>query len=266
MKKLLLLYGIMLLLGCQSSMLMIQNLSLIDIQGMQKREQMAGWLYHYDAIAWWTSDSIANEPKEEKQRLSGNWFCYPESSDYHAYYGYYDTIANSYVPVFHYIVDSLSKVTKASNNQDTLKTFPRARALQKSLPFIQQKIDSLGARFNQYVHIDSQGLINVWFLPAIQPNGFCIWGNQYVLKYDSAGNTLLSVDSTCYGLRGLKRDVSKSVWIDNSNEDLPTVGSIFFLIQHRKYFKSVYIKTKGMTSSTMYNEKENGWAWFHIKK
>ena len=47
-----------------------------DIKDFNQKATTAEWLYLYDAIAWWTSDSVMAEKEEDQQRLGGEWFCF----------------------------------------------------------------------------------------------------------------------------------------------------------------------------------------------
>ena len=118
-----------------------------DIKSFNDKFETAQWLFQYDIIAWWTSDSVLVTPKEEQKKLGGQWFCFQEKDIWHAAYGRYEN--NSFNLVYHYIVDSNSKVTRIITPIDTSLTHTFSRALINANQQLNPLKDTIKIRFNQ---------------------------------------------------------------------------------------------------------------------
>lgn len=90
-----------------------------DIEDFNQKAKTAEWLYMYDAIAWWTSDSVMTQNPTELERLGKEWFCFQSSdNNWHAIYGKYED--NEFDLVFHYLVDTLFSVKRIYDPVDTI--------------------------------------------------------------------------------------------------------------------------------------------------
>ncbi len=88
------------------------------MNGFNLKMDTVYWLYEYDNIAWWTSDSVYATPKEEQAKLGSEWFCFKRDNVWHAVYGKYQD--NKFDMVYHYEVDTNQLIKRVYTQIDTL--------------------------------------------------------------------------------------------------------------------------------------------------
>lgn len=221
------------------------------------------WLCEYDNIAWWTSDSVSASPKEEREKLGTEWFCFKKNGIWHAAYGKVtDGIFNL---VFHYEVDSNSIVKRVFSSVDTLTSNSYARALKNGITLRNNYPDSIRVRFNQYIRRNPDRSLSVWFFPAFTTNGIAVYGGEFYYLFDETGNNLLLKNEYSQGYRGLRPDTKKEVWLDYTDRDDPTLGAIFFVYYYRQYFDRIVADAKKFRS-TLFHDKEKGYYWVNAVK
>lgn len=232
-----------------------------DMEKFNKYAEQSSWLYEYDAIAWWTSDSVLTEPESERNKLGTEWFCFrDENKTWHAVYGKFAD--NKYDVVFHYEVDTNYVVRKTQSDIDTAITYPLARAMSK---INLDTIVKIQVRHNSYVQQNDDNEIEIWYFPAFQTDNTAIWGSEYWFKFDSTGNKLLDSRIINRGYWGVKPDENKEITIDYIEYETPPPGAIFFAWYYRKFFKKITINRKFGQSSPFYNENNGNeyWNWIH---
>lgn len=233
----------------------------MDLEAFQQNVELAYWLYQYDMVAWRTSDSLLASTDPAVRELTREWFCYEDSAGiWHAVYGKYDT--GYYQPLFHYILnDSTSKVSRVKEEVDTSLSQAYARSLTLGYDKLAQVMANYGIRFNAYLRRLPNNCIELWFLPAWQPDGRTIYGAEFKYVFDPQGKRLLSKIERFDKLRALTPDRSTVVQLDYQKHKIPPVGSIFFLWSYNRYFGEISIKHfYGKTSLTKAGDE---WIWIH---
>jgi len=236
-----------------------------DIADFNKKFEVAEWLYKYDLVAWWTSDSVMTQDKKEIERLGKEWFCYQDQNNtWHAVYGKYDK--GTFDLVFHFTVDNNSKVHRTYDKVDTLILNSYSRALITANKQISALKDTVNIRFNQFVKQNDDKTFSVWIFPAFQPNSTAVYGGEFIYTIDQSGNTVLKDDSYFQGsFRGFKVDKPREIWLNYRDTDKPTLGAVFFVWYYKQYFTSIYIDCL-KSSSTAFKDSDNKYTWIHAEK
>lgn len=235
-----------------------------DFTDFNQKTETAEWLYMYDAIAWWTSDSVMTQDPAELERLGQEWFCFQsDDNNWHAVYGKFEN--NQFDLVFHYLVDTSYQVSRIFEPVDTSMLHRYSRALATANNQMQAIKESTYIRFNQYIKENDDHTLTVWIFPAFQPNGLAVYGGEFVYTIDATGTKVLEDNSYFQGeFRAFKVDKPREVWIDFTELDKPTLGNVFFVWYYKKYFTSINIETKFYVSSVM--KMENSYTWIHVEK
>jgi len=235
-----------------------------DIKSFNEKFETAQWLYQYDIIAWWTSDSVYAAPKDEQNKLGGEWFCFQDTNIWHAAYGQYKN--NTFDLVFHYTVDAASKVTRVYTPIDTTLANSYSRALINANKQLQPLKDTIKVSFNQFIKRNDDKTLSVWLLPAFSTSGVAIYGGEFYYKFDQTGNSLLDRSEYFQGnFRGFKADKPREIWLNYRDVDKPTLGSVFFVWYYKKYFTKIFIDTKESNSTVLF-EPDKGYYWIHVEK
>lgn len=263
MNKLRLLTGLILLVSLTTFGQRNKGLT-FDIKDFNKKAQTAEWLYEYDAIAWWTSDSVTLGDSIEKSRLGSDWFCFKaKDNNWHAVYGKYDS--DTFDLVFHYLVDTNYIVKRVYEKVDSSILNGYSRALQTANQFIKPHTDSVNLRFNQYIKQNDDKTYNIWILSAFQPNGWAVYGKEFILKIDKSGNKVIEDNSYCdTDFRGYEVKEPREVWIDQTKFEKPTVGLVFFVWYYKKYFTYIKIDNKNYVTTAI--KDGDNYTWMHIEK
>ena len=220
------------------------------------------WLCAYDDIAWRTSDSVYATPKEEQQKLGGQWFCFQVGNIWHAAYGKYEN--NSFTTVYHYWVDTNNIIKRVNSQIDSSLSNSFSRALINSRNQLDLYNDSIRVQFNQYIKKNNDNTISVWLLPAFSTKGIAVYGGEFYYLYDNTGNNLLHKSEFAKKYRGFKPDSKKEIWIEYETVDEPTLGAIFFVWYYRKYFDRIVADAKKFKSTVFHDEKR--YYWVHAVK
>jgi hypothetical protein len=236
-----------------------------DITDFNKKFEVAQWLYKYDLVAWWTSDSVMVQNKKDIARLGKEWFCFPDQNDtWHAVYGKYNN--GKFDLVFHYTVDNKLKVKRTNNPVDTLILNSFSRALITANNQLTSLKDTSSIRFNQFIKQNEDKTFTVWILPGFQPDGTAVYGGEFIFTINRTGNTLLKVDSYFHGnFSGFKVDKSREVWMNYRDKEKPTLGAIFFVWYYKNYFKNIFIDNS-ISKSTIVKNEDNTYSWVHTEK
>lgn len=237
-----------------------------DIKDFQQKADVAEWLVEYDKIAWWTSDSISAQPEEKRMNIGKEWFCFQaEDENWHAVYGRYEN--GNYTMSFHYIVDTNGIVKRTFDNIDTSLLNGHSRALITSKKQLGNLVDSLNLAINPYIKKNQDGTYNVWLLPAFQPTSYAVYGGEYVYKIAANGNEILEDQSYFQGKFKAYKVTNKpiDIWLDYSELEKPTVGSIFFVWYYKRYFTNIFLVNKNFTT-TAYKMEGSGYTWLHIDR
>lgn len=232
----------------------------LDLEIFQQNVEIAWWLYQYDMVAWRTSDSLLALTDPAVMNLTKEWFCYQDSAEqWHAIYGRYET--GAYQPVFHYVMDSTQKVRRTKEQVDTSLSQAYARALRLGYQKLATVMANYDIRFNAYLRRLPNKCIELWFLPAWQPDGRTIYGVELKYVYDPLGKRLLSKIEKIDKIRALTPSRTTIVQLDYQNHKIPPVSGIFFLWSYNRYFGKISIKHfYGKTSLSKMGDE---WIWIH---
>ena len=234
-----------------------------DISDFNNKMRVAEWLCYYDQIAWISSDSVMKQDPDEIKKLGADWFCFQKESTWHAVYGKYEN--NIYDLVFHFKVDSTGQLTKTNEKVDPLMLNRFSKALQLANSQLTELRDSIHLRFNQYIRQNEDQTINVWILPAFQPNSVAVYGGEFVYTIDAAATKIIDDHSYFQGeFRGYKIDKDAEIWLNYQELDKPTLGTIFFAWYYKSYFTKIVINNSKSISTPI--ESDKSWTWIHAMK
>ncbi len=235
-----------------------------DIVDFNKKMEVVEWLFDYDMVAWWTSDSVMAQDKNEIEKLGSEWFCFKDNNHiWHAVYGKYED--HNFNTVFHYTVDTLNNVKRSYDNIDTLLLNSYSRALITANNQLSLLKDTINISFNQFVRQNDNKTFSVWLLPAFQTNGVAVYGGEFIYTIDQTGNKVIKDNSYYQGnFRGFKVDKPREIWLNYREVDKPTLGAIFFVWYYKQYFTKIIIDN---SKSISYVIKSDGsWVWVHSEK
>jgi hypothetical protein len=231
-----------------------------DISRFNKEFETVEYLNAYDAIAWWTSDSVMTNPPELTGKLGQEWFCYPDTlGNWHATYGRLEN--GAYKSVFHYKVDLEDKVTKCEEEVYPMLANPFALALRNAYAINDSVQVSARVRMNPYVRFTEGFNIEVWLLPAFSVDGLAVFGTEFCYTFDTTGEKLLRKYEKNEKLIGFKPDKQKEIVIRSPDAEFPSIGSVFFAWYYKDYFKQIIVETN--KSRSMPFKVEDGWTWVH---
>jgi hypothetical protein len=252
--------------SCLTSLVFCQNTKRpnFDISDFNKKFEVVRWLYEYDYVAWHTSDSVMTQDKKEISLLGNEWFCI-EGQDHiwHALYGKYEN--GMYNLVFHFIADSNYKIKRVSEKVDSSITNTYSRALITANKKISALKDTIKVGFNQFIRQNEDKTFSVWIFPAFQQDYTAVYGGEFIYTIDKTGNYILKDDSYFQGnFRGFKVDKPREIWLNYSDTEKPTLGSIFFVWYYKKYFTQIFIECSKSNSSVI--KADNEYTWIHLEK
>jgi len=235
-----------------------------DIADFNKKMEVAEWLYTYDMVAWWTSDSVMTQDKKEIDRLGSEWFCFQSNDIWHAIYGKFEN--NKFDLVFHYLVDNKGQVSRTYESIDTTLLHKYSRALKTATYQLTGLKDTVNLRFNQYIKENADRSLTVWIFPAFQPNSVAVYGGEFIYTIDETGNKILKDESNFQGkFLGFKVDKPREIWLDYNEIEKPTLGGIFFVWYYKSYFTRIVLETKKSTSS-LFQHEDKTYYWVHSVK
>ena len=224
----------------------------------------AAYLAAYDRVAWVTSDSVMALMRRDstvQRNLGAEWFAYLQDSTWHAVYGRYDRTADRYVQVAHFAAGPRERFRQQAAPFDSLLARRYGRALALATGRLPAAATRSGARFNVYVRPAAAGELDLWYLPAWQTNGWLIHGMEFHYRVDASGARIVDSSAVVSPLRGSRPDSTQVIDIVNDERELPTVGQAFFALYYGRYFKTVYIRSRGFVSTFV--NRDGSVAWVH---
>ena len=240
---------------------------IFNLADFNKKTLIADWLYKYDIVASMTSDSAMAQDKKDVTRLGKEWFCFQDKNDtWHAVYGKFDH--GSFDQVFHFTIDQTLKIKRISDKIDTLMLNSYSRALISANKKYAAFKDSLhNIAFNQYIKQNPDRTLTVWILPGFQKANYVVYGGEFIYTIDPTGTKVLNDNSYYQGkLRGFKVETKlRTIMIDYSDLETPTLGAIFFVWSYKKYFQNIYIEC-AHSKSTAIRDENNVYTWVHAEK
>ncbi len=229
-------------------------------EDFRANEQVARWLLAYDWMAWKSSDLLMQEPAEELAQLGTEWFCYRADDAWHAVYGRYDADSDAYLPAFHYVYREESGVVRTDEPVDSRIALPYGRALRHSLVELPERVTRLGIRFNTYIRSLDDGTLEVWTLPAGQPDGRLVYGGDIRHVFDATGRRLLDTELNFTEFYVRHPDPVKEVNIRREELEVPGVGEIFFILA---FGDQVDVTVWTRCALTKLLKVEGSEAWLH---
>lgn len=248
------------LLLCSTALFAQKSKPAFDQADFVKKTELADYLVRYDTVAWHSSDVVMAEDKKELARLGSEWFCFEDSKGtWHAVYGKYAN--NKYDTVFHYIIDKDGKVVRTKDPIDQAFADTHAKALATARAALDGKIKPGAPRFNQYIRQNADKTFDVWLFPAFQPDGTAIYGAEAVFRIDKTGSKITS-DTSYFqpAMRGFKTGQPREIWLNYTELDSPTLGSVFFVWYYKNYFTNINIDNKKSITTVMKDDDKYIWA------
>jgi len=229
-------------------------------------DRIAFYLWQYDSFAWATSDTLAAQlatiGSDAAKRLGEEWFCFKRDSTWHAVYGRFDEAADKYDAVAHYTSTGAGGIVRAPAFADTALANRFGRALVTARHQLPDDIRKSGLRFNSYVRAREDGGIDVWYLPAWQPNGWIVYGAEFQYTLDVTGRSVRDSVVQVGQLAGVRPNSTASVNLRTQAPGVATVAELLFIHLYTKHFAHVRVFTRDwVTELIRTNGKE---AWIHV--
>lgn len=235
-----------------------------DVADFNKKFETVQWLVAYDTVAWKTTDLVMAADKAELARLGREWFCFQDSkSVWHAVYGKLEK--NRFDQVFHYVVDGAGKIARTPDKIDEEFLVAHAKALSLAQKKLSDTIPAGSPVHNTYIKRNDDKTFNVWLFPAFQPNSVAVYGGEFVYTIDATAEKITKDESYFQGaFRGFNAKPPREIWLNYSEKEKPTLGSIFFVWYYKDYFTKIYITNTKSTSSVIKQGSE--YVWIHVDK
>ena len=235
-----------------------------DINDFDKKFEVAQWLVAYDTVAWKTTDLVMAGDKTELARLGREWFCFQDSKGvWHAVYGKLEN--NKFDQVFHYVVDGAGKISRTTDKIDQEFLMEHAKALQLAQKKLMEAIPEDSPTHNTYIKRNDDKTFNVWIFPAFQADGVAVYGGEFIYTIDATAQKITKDESYFQGsFRAFNAKPPREIFLNYTEKEKPTLGSIFFVWYYKDYFTRIYIKNAKSTSSVIKNGSE--YVWVHLDK
>lgn len=236
-----------------------------NMEEFDKKFNLANDLALDDIVAWWTTDSImAKKPTLLDSSLDKTWFVYEKDGKRFAFYGRYSEDKGVYHPKYSFKVNEKGNVKRLSNDVTEI-TLKYAEAVNTGKKRFKNILDSLqlDVRYNHYVRKNRDGLYDMWFFPGGAGN-YCAYGLYVHIKIDSTRKNVTGYEITGNGLRYFEfEEKPYKIEIDNTFNQMPSLGNLFFIIMNRKYFESIIIRNQNSISSMIFSPKTKEWVWIN---
>ena len=228
----------------------------------------AAWLARYDRVAWETSAlvtaAVPHLPPEQVERIGAEWFCFERDSTWHAVYGRYDAGRRRYDVVLHYSGRPGAGFAADRTPLDTALTARYGRALQMTRARLPEDVRDEGIQLTTFVRPRPDGALDVWYLPAFQPDGWAVYGIELRYVLDRSARRVTDSALVIGTLRGSLLDSTVTIEIDNERNAMPTVGEAFFAMLYASRFDAVAILNRDFISE--FAAVDGTRAWVHERK
>ena len=228
----------------------------------QQNVEVASWLLAYDRAAWLSTDVLMQKYTGLMERLGPIWFCGEKGESWVCTYGNYDDERDRYEPVIH-LTEQDEGWDQVETGLDSEIEERLARAIRRAWGHVPPGISQGEIRFNIYARPLEGEQYEVWFLPAQQPDGRIAFGVELRFVFDAEGEL---VDREQHGenlMVGMP-DPEAIVRVDNTFNDCPTSGQLFFLFSVRRQVDMIYIDSKDFVSTLF--EADGQEAWLHTHR
>ena len=229
--------------------------------------EAAEWMAQYDRVAWISSDmvmaEVARMSEDDRRRLGTEWFCFERDSVWHAVYGRWDEGAGRYDAVLHFVARRGRRIERSDEPVDAALATRYGRAIHVADERVPSAIRESHARFNTYVRPRADGALDVWLIPAWQPDGVIVYGAE--LRYGVRDDGTVADSAVIVGaLRAVRPDSTARLVLDNREREVPTVGQTLFLLLYRRYFGGVSVRSRDYVSTLV--RTPDGEAWLHAHR
>lgn len=121
-----------------------------------------------------------------------------------------------------------------------------------------------GVQLTTFVQPRPNGAIDVWYLPAFQPDGWAVYGIELRYTLDRSARTVTDSSMVVGTLRGSLLDSTVTIEIDNERNPTPTVGLAFFAMLYASRFDAILIYDRDFISEFAMTDGQR--AWVHDRK
>ena len=244
----------------------IKERSYFDIGTFVKRARVAEWLFRYDKIAWITSDMLVKEPKETRDKVGRDWFCFEYNGTWYALYGKFDPQTDSMNTA------AVKYVLRNDSFERTEETLPSKKvdALARALFTARTRVDSTlilsKIRYNQYVRPLDDDRTEVWWFPAWQPDGRLFVGTEYRIVTKNEGRSIVEESISKNQLHETRPKQNEQLIFPDDQNDVPSIGSILAVLIVKKGVGQAGIRSREFTSMLVDMPGEKGVSWVHVHK
>lgn len=234
-----------------------------DVKDFNEKASIAEWLLDYDLAAWWSTDSLLAKENTRINQLGREWFCFKDSTNvWHSIYGKYEN--GVYNQIFHFVVRSSTDVKESSEILSQNFLIEHAKALTIAFEESKSIRESSGLRFNHYIKKNERGNFDVYIFPAFQPNGLTAYGGEFIYEITPESKIVKNNSYFQGEFKGFKSSPPREIWLNYTELEKPTLGSIFFAWYYKSYFTKIMIDNN--TSFSTPFKDDNNWTWIHVEK
>ncbi|WP_295118050.1 hypothetical protein [uncultured Chitinophaga sp.] len=217
------------------------------------------WLCTYDSVATFISNIAMTMPYEDRLRTGRHWFCYlAGDGQWRAVFGKF--AANKYDIVAHYKIIDTAWIDQVCEH-DTSMINSYSRAIDNAYANAAQVLGHSQVRFNKFIRSNQDSTISLWLMPSVQSADIAMYGGEFYYKFDKQGNQVLDRAEYYAGrFRGFKVGSPRAIHLDYTQDEVPTLGAVYFAWRNRKVFGDIHIENKASSMVLSYNE-DKGYHW-----
>lgn len=223
------------LAGCPKAGALGPPPEVVPTTDLADEDAVAAWLMGYDMVAWVSTDAmmaLAEQDLARRAALGNEWFAWEEDGMWHAVYGRYDGTADTYTTAGHFRCDldagGIHPVLLPDPPGPEI-TLPRARAIHTAFEALPSEMFTAQKRLNTYVRAAPGGGLEVWVLPAWQPDGTLVIGNAATVTTDAEGRRVASVDAWLPGILQVRPSKEEVLMLPLQPGERPNAYVLFWL-------------------------------------
>ena len=231
------------------------------LENFSKTSWNAFQIYNIDKALYLSLDLLKNENSDSIKKISNYRFCLQDSlNNYNVIYGYPEN--GKFIWLFNYKCDSSYTFTVDKYKKDTNITSLLYKLVNQK-EYIIEKYAKKNVDLTYYTFVNSDS-INLFILPSWQNSQLAVYGPEFCYTYNSTGEQIdsLTIDKEPLGF-SIKNDSESEIYLDLRDKDFVSLGSVFFTLLYKEFFKEVYIETKNEKS---YLIDIKDFRWGHIHK
>ncbi len=224
-----------------------------------KLETIAAQLVLTEEVIEYAKSDLKNRFRELALHPDLLAYAYPENNSWNVQF-LLPAAENSLVARF--TIDSTIQLVDSSKLSVSPRDFIMQKCLLKANLAMQTVMDTNDFYFSTLLIENDNKTLSVWFLPAFQPSGQALYGEEWCLTYDSEGEKLVSQHYQSSGLKNVWIGQPRELWLNFRDIDFPNIGSLFFVLKYRDYFTRLRIDTK-LSVSTIAPNVSGNYEWEH---